>query len=218
MLNRNRIGNVMAIATIAMFTLAHNADTASAAAVDITGSVTNNSFDADGTITVATPSGWTSVNTNLGTRTAAGGLSATDGTHQLWLNGGNTIYQDTGVIIELGATYELTVDVGVTAPFDAHTGTLRLYGSTLDFGTAIGGAENAVLTSQSVWEFGETASFTATATEAGQTLGIALATTGTQTEWDYVRLSYTAPVPTPAALPAGLAMLGLAAARRRRMK
>jgi len=155
----------------------------------------NHSFDDDGNISVQTPTGWTSVNTNLGARPGVGGVSPTDGTHQLWLNGGNTIYQDTGVVIELGATYTLTVDVTTTPPFDGHTGTLRLYGSTLGFGTAIGGAETAKVTAQSIWTT-ETASFVATATEAGQTLGVALATTGTQTEWDNVRLTAAVPPPT----------------------
>jgi len=157
---------------------------------DGTGPITvaNFSFDDDGTITSTTPTGWTSVNTSLGTRGTTGGLSPTDGSHQLWLNGGNTIYQDTGVPIELGKTYTLTVDVGVTAPFDGWTGTFRLYGTTLGFGTALDGAEKSVVTTQSVWNLNETVSFTATATEAGQTLGIALSTTGTQTEWDNVRV------------------------------
>ena len=156
--------------------------------------VTNFSFDEDGTITTATPTGWTSVNTNLGTRTGVGGVVPTDGTHQLWLNGGNTIYQNVGILIEAGTTYTLTVDVTTTPPFDGHTGTLRLYGSTLGFGTAIGGAETSKVTAVSVWTT-ETTSFTATATEAGQTLGIALSTTGTQTEWDNVRLTATIPPP-----------------------
>lgn len=81
----------------------------------------------------------------------------------------------------------MTVDVTTTPPFDGHTGTFRLYGSTSGFGTAIGGAEDAKVTVQSVWTT-ETTRFTATAAEAGQTLGIALSTTGTQTEWDNVRL------------------------------
>ncbi len=150
--------------------------------------VNNFSFDDDGTISVTTPTGWTSVNTSLGARVGVGGVTPTHGTHQLWLNGGNTIYQDTGVTIQLGTTYTLTVDVTTTPPFDGHTGTFRLYGSALGFGTAIGGAEGAKVTAQSVWTT-ETTSFTATATEAGQTLGIALSTTGTQTEWDQVRLN-----------------------------
>ncbi len=156
--------------------------------------VNNFSFDDDGTLTTTTPTGWTSVNTSLGTRTNVSSVVPTNGTHQLWLNGGNTIYQDTGVVIELGATYTLTVDVTTTPPFDGHTGTLRLYGSTFGFGTAIGGAETSKVTAVSVWTT-ETTSFTATATEAGQTLGIALSTTGTQTEWDNVRLTATIPPP-----------------------
>ena len=98
------------------------------------------------------------------------------------------------MVIELGTTYTLTVDITTTPPFDEYTGTLRLYGSTLGFGTAIGGAETSKVTAQSVWTT-ETTSFTATATEAGQTLGIALSTTGTQTEWDNVRLTATIPPP-----------------------
>jgi len=184
----------MAVAVVAMCVAAFAMSSALADPV----TVTNPSFEDDGLIFWTTPSGWTSVNTDLGARDAANanGVVPTDGTYQLFLNGGNTIYQDTGVVIVEGTTYTLTVDVTTTPPFDGHTGTLRLYGSTLGFGTAIGGAETSKVTAQSVWTT-ETASFIATATEAGQTLGIALSTTaGTQAEWDYVRVEAQAPAGT----------------------
>lgn len=187
----------------AMGCLAMSATTASAA-------LTNLSFET----ALNSATDWSQTSASSNTRGATGDLTPTDGTKMVWINGGTTIYQDSGITIIEGNTYELTVDVGVTAPFNAHTGTFRLYGSTLGFGTALAGTEKSVLTTQSVWELNETTSFTATATEAGQTLGIALTTTGTQTEWDNVRLTIT-PVPEPSSA-ALLGLGGLALIMRRR--
>jgi len=199
MMTGKRITNGLTVTVAAMCVAAFAMSSALADPV----TVTNPSFEDDGLIFWTTPSGWTSVNTDLGARDAAnGGAVPTDGTFELFMNGGNTIYQDTGVVIVEGTTYTLTVDVTVAPPFDGSTGTLRLYGSTLGFGTAIGGAETSKVTAQSVWTT-ETASFIATATEAGQTLGIALSTTaGTQAEWDYVRVDAVAAAPpaTPGTL------------------
>ena len=187
----------------AMGCLAMSATTASAA-------LTNLSFES----ALNSATDWDQTGAAANTRGATGGLTPTDGTSQVWINGGTTIYQDSGIIIEVGNTYTLTVDVGVTSPFDAHTGTFRLYGSALDFGSALAGAEKSVVTTQSVWELNETTSFVATGVEAGQTLGIALTTTGTQTEWDNVRLTIT-PVPEPSSA-ALLGLGGLALILRRR--
>ena len=176
----------------------------------------NAGFNDDGTITSATPTGWTSLNSNLGTRGTTSGLVPTEGTHQLWLNS-NTIYQDTGIVIQAGNTYTLTVDLGVTN-FPGRTGVFRLYGSGGDQDTALAGAETSVdvtgLNGAGTWDLDQTTSFVATATEAGQTLGIALQTIGTQVEWDNVRLDIV-PVPEPTTT-ALLGLGGLAPILRRR--
>ncbi len=152
------------------------------------GVIANASFELDGTQAGATPTAWTSVNGSLGTRTGGAGLSPTDGSYELWLNNGNTIYQDTGTVVQDGETYTLTVDASTTFG-GTETATFRLYGSAAGFGTALGGAQSSIVPAQGVWSLDQTTSFTATGAEAGQTLGIALATTtGTQTEWDNIRL------------------------------
>ena len=120
------------------------------------------------------------------------------------------------MIVE-GTTYTLTLDVG-GAFWDGQSATFRLYGSTAGIGTALGGAENTVTVgnlSTTGWELDQTVSFTATATEAGQTLGIALlGASPTQATYDNVRLESSAiPEPSTTAL---LGLGGLALILRRR--
>ena len=154
MQTHNHLRTPMAIAA-AMTALALTATSAHAALV-------NAGFNDDGT-QVATPTGWTLDGTFVGTRTGVGALTPTEGTHQMWLNVG-TLYQDTGVTIELGSTYTLTVDLGLTAGVgDGHTGTYRLYGSTLGHTAAIAGAEGSAVPVVDVWNLDETVSFVATA-------------------------------------------------------
>ncbi|HCI92814.1 MAG TPA: hypothetical protein DHV60_09740 [Verrucomicrobiales bacterium] len=175
----------------------------------------NAGFNDDGT-QVGDPTGWTLDGTFVGTRTTTSNLVPTEGTHMMWLNVG-TLYQDTGIVIEAGSTYTLTVDLGVTT-FPGHTGVFRLYGSGGDHNTALAGAETSVdvtgLNGAGTWDLDQTTSFVATGTEAGQTLGIALQTIGTQVEWDNVRLDI-APVPEPSSA-ALLGLGGLALILRRR--
>ena len=68
------------------------------------------------------------------------------------------------------------------------------------------------------WTF-DASTFSGAGVVAGSQLNIRIAHVSAPTYIDDVSLSFEGPVvPTPAALPAGLALLGLAAMRRRRMK
>ena len=176
--------------------------------------LTNPSFE--DTTSTSPPTGWTrSSGVNFQSRGAAGGLNPTDGTRMAWTNNGFTGYQTVGEVIQLGTTYTLTVDVGTTG-FATSTGTFRLYGDA-GFATAIGGAESAVaVTTNATWITDQSVSFTATAAEAGQLLGVSFGTTGgVQNEWDNLRLTAVAvPEPTTTAL-LGLGGLALILRRRR---
>ena len=175
--------------------------------------LTNPSFE--DTTSTSPPTGWTrSSGVNFQSRGAAGGLNPTDGTRMAWTNNGFTGYQTVGEVIQLGTTYTLTVDVGTTG-FATSTGTFRLYGDA-GFATAIGGAESAVaVTTNATWITDQSVSFTATAAEAGQLLGVSFGTTGgVQNEWDNLRLTAVAvPEPSTTAL---LGLGGLALILRRR--
>ncbi|MBT7065329.1 MAG: hypothetical protein HN919_03425 [Verrucomicrobia bacterium] len=194
MMTGNRITNVWTVALVAMCVAAFSASTVVAAPV----TVANPSFEAGTPPASWGPDGWTRAGgTNAGRYDGAtsGGQSGTDGSYWLWVNKNVTVYQDTGEVIVEGTTYTLTVDVG-GAFWDGQSATFRLYGSTLGYGTALGGAENTVAVGNvSVsWEIDQTVSFTATATEAGQTLGIALlGASPTQGVYDNVRLEADAP-------------------------
>ena len=154
--------------------------------------VANGSFETAGTDPDWVP-GWTASSNAFRTRTSApGNVTPTDGNRQAWMNNGTHAYQDTGEPIVSGTTYTLTVDLGADQDnfLDTETVIIRLYGSDLGPGTAL-----AEITPEgpisSGWLTGQTVEFTATGAQAtGQTLGIYLeVTSGTQVEWDNVRLS-----------------------------
>ena len=154
--------------------------------------VANGSFETAGSNPEWVP-GWTASSSAFRTRTSApGNVNPTDGGRQAWMNNGTHGYQDTGEPIVSGKTYTLTVDLGADQDnfLDIETVIIRLYGSDLGTGTAL-----AEITpegpSASGWLTDQTVSFTATAAQAtGQTLGIYLeVTSGTQVEWDNVRLN-----------------------------
>lgn len=140
--------------------------------------------------------------------------SIPDGTQVAYMNGGGSIWQSTGELIQAGYTYTLSVMVGTretnqtsAVTFDGARISLLGDGNTLD---------SATLTTLAVGKWAQLAtSFTATAGDAGKTLQIRLEglKQGVQTNYDAV--SVTA-VPLPAAAWLfGSALLGLGLVRRR---
>jgi len=122
------------------------------------------------------------------------------------MNNGVFGYQDTGEVIVAGTTYTMKVDLGANQDNfpNIETVSIRLYGSDAGFGTPLAEiTPNGPATTQ--WLPDQAVSFTATAGQAtGQTLGVYLGvTSGTQVEWDNVRLEKTGgggPAATPATL------------------
>ena len=199
--------------------------------------VTNGDFEtdiiagADQADPATVPSGWSfsgTPTTNQANLRKAGPLTTTpvDNTHgNFWFqnnNAGNTslLTQVTGETIIEGLTYTLTFDIGEQNNQTAALGRVLLYGGTT--GTASPFAELTAIDAGATSEASKWTtlqlSFVATAGQAGELLGIALGLdpgTAGNTNYDNVSLSVVG-IPTPAALPAGLTMLGLAAMRRRR--
>ena len=166
------------------------------------------------------PANWNATSTAFRPRTFAPGtpsnINPTDGGFQAWMNNGTAGWQDTGDAIVAGTTYQLKIDLNadqLNFP-NIETTVIRFYGSDAGTGTALAEiTPNGPATS--VWTE-QTLAFTATAGQAtGQTLGVYLGvTSGTQVEWDNIRLTAT-PIPEPSAA-AFLALGGLALLRRRR--
>lgn len=173
--------------------------------------VSNFSFEADGNKFPGPLTGWEMSTTNFGVN--GGG---TDGSYKLWIdNAGYYIYQNVGEIITEGTTYQLTVDVRNTGSSGNAVLNIELYGSALGETTPFAANPITGLT-QNVWATDQTTSFTATAGQAGQTLGIRLlyATKEVQANFDNVRLTATA-IPEPStALLGGLGVLLLLRRRR----
>ncbi|MDG1069972.1 MAG: Ig-like domain-containing protein [Akkermansiaceae bacterium] len=157
--------------------------------------VQNASFETAGSNPDWVP-GWSANTGNFRTRTSIGTLSPTDGVRQAWMSDGTYGYQDTGHIIVAGATYTLTVDFGADQNNfpDLEGVSLRLYGSDLGFDTPLAATET-IGPATTQWLHDQTVSVLVTpAMATGQTLGIYLGvSSGTQAEWDNVRLVSSTP-------------------------
>lgn len=186
--------------------------------------VTNGSFEPDGEFDFV-PDNWNVTGqvfngandrSNIQTRDPNG--EATDGDTLLQLNGGNLapgggIDQDLATIA--GHRYELTFDWGknggaagnMALDIDVTNGA-GITGTSLLDETVLDASDNGL----------SSFSFFFTATSSVTNLRFVDSTTGTPDSRDghLDNISVVEQVPAPAALPAGLAMLGLAAARRRR--
>lgn len=160
--------------------------------------------------------------------------TATDGSQVAFLNADTgEIYQTLGGIYMAGAEYTLTVDVsGRTAPgtdsmrLVLFEGTITGLGD-LNAGNTVGSVDIGAGDGVAGDVFNEfsltvTAADITAAGAAGQNIGIGFfglnSGSGTSDfDLDNVRLEKTVEaIPTPAALPAGLAMVGVVATRRRR--
>ena len=130
------------------------------------------------------------------------------------ISGGATISQMVTPTMVAGWTYVLRVDLGQRkdVPMD---GTADLLICTNSNGTSCNGAVIATGTTPTAGSFGTfTATYLATAADAGKYITIELKSTGQQGNFDNVRLDS---VPEPASfLLIGSALLGLSAFRRRR--
>ncbi len=131
-----------------------------------------------------------------------------DGITVAYSNGG-TISQTVADTATAGTTYTLIVDLGFRKDItDPGTISLIVGGNTvLATGTA----------SQLSGDWATyTASYTATAADAGGAISVLLASPGAQGDWDNVRLSSSAAVAEPASLALfGVGLLGAAALRRK---
>jgi len=135
-----------------------------------------------------------------------------DGVTVAYSNGGS-ITQTLAATTVAGTTYTFNIDFGFRKDV-ANPGS-----ATLVIGTNTINATGTALPTTGNWST-YTATYTATAADAGAPISINLFTAGAQGDWDNARLDAKAvPAPEPASIAlAGLGVLGLALSRRRRSR
>lgn len=146
-----------------------------------------------------------------------------DGNQYAYLNGTGSIFQDVGATLTAGNTYTLTAYLGVRTDEAGVLGSVNLEtsGGTLLAGTGPVGSPAGTFTPYTV-------TFTSTAADPnlGQGLRILLSNnTGAQVNFDFVRLTQSAPSPVPEAsttvslgllLALGMGAMVIAAKKRRK--
>ena len=157
--------------------------------------VQNPSFETAGSDPDWVP-GWSANNGSFRTRSSVGTLTPTDGVRQAWMADGTYGYQDTGHVLVAGTTYTFTVDFGADQNNfpDLDGVSLRIYGSDLGFDVPLAATET-IGPATTQWLNDQTVTLLVTpAMATGQTLGIYLGvSSGTQVEWDNVRLTASTP-------------------------
>lgn len=193
-------------------------------ATSLNAAVINGDFQADvvnGNNNTLVPAGWTHTGSGDGIANNESGVRddgpLTDATRDQFFfsnqdQAGNSalLFQMTTIEIVEGFTYTLTADVGEQGNQpDDDLGRIGIYGSTLGTGTAFSELDNIDpgTNGQSTWNTFQT-QFTATAAQAGQTLGVYLGF-GSITESGALNVSYDNVVVTVIPEPGSLALLGL---------
>lgn len=137
---------------------------------------------------------------------------AVDGTLTAWSNGGSLV-QTLGDSLTAGTTYTLSLFIGDRSDTALPSFSVEL----LSGGTALTGG-NTIFTAPSDGGWASY-SYEYTATTSGGPLGIRLASSGVQTNFDNVSLTAVAAIPEPetyAMFLAGLGLLGFASRRRQK--
>lgn len=140
----------------------------------------------------------------------AGNPPAFDQSVLAYSNGGS-IWQDVGTAVA-GETYTLQVEI-------LHRTDTAMAGiAQIEIGGFVVSTATGTDTGPGTWS-NWTATYTATAADAGKTLTILLSSNGSQGDWDYVRLDGTgSSVPEPASMLLLASGAGFAALKRRRSR
>lgn len=193
--------------------------------------IVNHSFEADdiaaGSFTSGSITGWTNGGFGLIDRNSGSFAAAleptpdTDGEQVAWSNSG-TLFQVLPTNVAPNTIYTLSVDVGDRTDTGFAVGPILLgvggaFGTNLLPGAIINNTPvtNTGANPNDGWQTWVTTFTTGNTLAATGALRIDLSSFGTQAIIDNVRLDAQPVIPTPAALGAGLVMLGAVALRRR---